>query len=97
MNLEGKVAFVTGAASGMGRLLARNMATAGARIAALDLEAFEFPVDLGEPLEGVGEIGILEGLLIGDPRLPGRPEAILVGSRRWSRFEIASRDGRATI
>ena len=38
MTLEGKVAFVTGAASGMGRLLARNMANAGARIAAIDLD-----------------------------------------------------------
>ena len=38
MSLEGKVAFVTGAASGMGRLLSRNMARAGARVAAVDLD-----------------------------------------------------------
>ncbi len=38
MSLEGKVAFVTGAASGMGRLLSRNMARAGARVAAIDLD-----------------------------------------------------------
>lgn len=36
--LDGRVAFVTGGASGMGRLAARNMAAAGARVAAIDVD-----------------------------------------------------------
>ena len=38
-NLEGRVALVTGAASGMGRVMARALAGAGANVAALDLHA----------------------------------------------------------
>lgn len=37
MNFAGKTVFVTGAGSGMGRLAARNMAAAGAKVAALDV------------------------------------------------------------
>jgi NAD(P)-dependent dehydrogenase (short-subunit alcohol dehydrogenase family) len=37
MAFHGEVVFVTGAASGMGRLAARNMARAGAKVAALDV------------------------------------------------------------
>jgi NAD(P)-dependent dehydrogenase (short-subunit alcohol dehydrogenase family) len=37
MSFTGEVVFVTGAASGMGRLAAQNMARAGARVAALDV------------------------------------------------------------
>ena len=37
MVFRGKVALVTGAASGMGRLAARRLAAAGARVAALDV------------------------------------------------------------
>jgi len=37
LKLEGKVVLVTGAASGLGRLAARRMAEAGARVAAVDV------------------------------------------------------------
>jgi len=37
MSFEGKVVFVTGGASGMGRLAAQRMADAGARVAAVDV------------------------------------------------------------
>ena len=37
MAFRGKVAFVTGAASGMGRLAARRLAAAGAQVAAVDV------------------------------------------------------------
>lgn len=38
MAFEGRVALITGAASGMGRLAARNLAAEGKRVAALDLD-----------------------------------------------------------
>ena len=37
MAFRGKVALVTGAASGMGRLAARRLAAAGAQVAAIDV------------------------------------------------------------
>src|ERR1700752_5324808 len=37
--LAGRVALVTGAASGMGRVMARALAGAGARIAGVDIDA----------------------------------------------------------
>ena len=37
MSFEGKVVFITGGASGMGRLAAQRMADAGARVAAVDV------------------------------------------------------------
>jgi NAD(P)-dependent dehydrogenase (short-subunit alcohol dehydrogenase family) len=37
-SLDGRVAIVTGAASGMGRVMARSLAGAGARIAAVDVD-----------------------------------------------------------
>lgn len=39
MNLDGKVAIVTGAASGIGRAMAARFAAAGARVVVADLEA----------------------------------------------------------
>ena len=39
MAFEGRVALITGAASGMGRLAARNLAGDGKRVAALDVDA----------------------------------------------------------
>jgi 3-hydroxybutyrate dehydrogenase len=39
MDLQGKVAFVTGAASGLGRAIARRFANAGARVVIADLSA----------------------------------------------------------
>lgn len=62
MAFGGQVALVSGAASGMGRLAARNYAQAGARVAALDIDEaglvetaqgqeriVPFPVDVTQP------------------------------------------------
>src|SRR5215475_15672957 len=37
--LDGRLAIVTGAASGMGRVMARALAASGARVAAVDIDA----------------------------------------------------------
>ena len=49
-NLEGRVALVTGAASGMGRVMARALAGAGANVAALDLHAAGLDALTAEPV-----------------------------------------------
>jgi hypothetical protein len=45
MAFDGRVVFVTGGGSGMGRLAARNLASAGARVAALDVSEALTPDD----------------------------------------------------
>jgi NAD(P)-dependent dehydrogenase (short-subunit alcohol dehydrogenase family) len=47
--LAGRVAIVTGAASGMGRVMARSLAQAGARIAAVDINAAGLETLAAEP------------------------------------------------
>lgn len=55
MSAENPVVLITGAGSGMGRLAARNMADAGARIAALDIDE----EGLRETAEGKSGITVL--------------------------------------
>lgn len=50
MTLENKLALVTGAASGIGRAVALNLAEAGARVAAVDRD----PAGLNETLDMIG-------------------------------------------
>jgi NAD(P)-dependent dehydrogenase (short-subunit alcohol dehydrogenase family) len=52
--LTNRVAVVTGAGSGMGRVMARSLAAAGARIAAADLHADALDVLAAEPVFGGG-------------------------------------------
>ncbi|MDX6231132.1 MAG: hypothetical protein QOH68_80 [Nocardioidaceae bacterium] len=50
MKLDNTIAVVTGAASGMGRVVAHTLAQAGARVAGFDLAA---AIDRAEPITGV--------------------------------------------
>jgi NAD(P)-dependent dehydrogenase (short-subunit alcohol dehydrogenase family) len=52
MAFTGRVALITGAASGMGRLAARNLAAEGKRVAALDVDA----AGLAATAEGLGGV-----------------------------------------
>ena len=54
--LAGRTAIVTGAASGMGRVMARALAAAGARVAAVDINA--------ERLDRLGDEPVFDGRLI---------------------------------
>jgi len=60
--LIGRVAVVTGAASGMGRVMARSLAKAGARIAAIDVNAGGLdalaaePIFAGEAVKSVADV-----------------------------------------
>ena len=51
MTFSGKVALITGAGSGMGRLSAQRLADAGARVAALDVGAGQLVPAADERLE----------------------------------------------
>jgi NAD(P)-dependent dehydrogenase (short-subunit alcohol dehydrogenase family) len=51
-SLDGRVALVTGAASGMGRVMARALAAAGARVAAADIDWPGLERLAGEPVFG---------------------------------------------
>lgn len=48
MSLEGRVALVTGAASGIGRALVHELQSRGARVVALDVRDLQDPGDLGD-------------------------------------------------
>ncbi|HEY4774550.1 MAG TPA: SDR family NAD(P)-dependent oxidoreductase, partial [Xanthobacteraceae bacterium] len=50
--LEGRVAVVTGAASGMGRVMALSLAEAGATVAALDIDRQGLDRLAAEPVFG---------------------------------------------
>src|SRR5215470_16617304 len=61
-DLANRVAIVTGAASGMGRVMARSLAAAGARIAAVDIskpglaELVAEPVFAGSAVSAVADV-----------------------------------------
>jgi NAD(P)-dependent dehydrogenase (short-subunit alcohol dehydrogenase family) len=63
MTLENKLALVTGAASGIGRAVALNLAAAGARVAAVDRN----PDGLKETLDLIGDGALGFEVDLGDP------------------------------
>ena len=51
LDLEGRIALVTGAGRGLGAATARALAAAGARVVATDVDA---PIELANEIDGVG-------------------------------------------
>lgn len=83
MELEGRVAFITGAGSGIGRAAAVALAREGMRVVGFD-------VDRGELDKLVQEIGAERGLAIaGDVSQPHDVEkAYQQAQQRWGRMDV---------
>jgi NAD(P)-dependent dehydrogenase (short-subunit alcohol dehydrogenase family) len=75
--LEGKVALVTGAGSGIGRATAVALARAGAAVVVNDLDA----AGLGETVAGVEALGGRAAAALGDVRVWGEMEAAVALAR----------------
>jgi NAD(P)-dependent dehydrogenase (short-subunit alcohol dehydrogenase family) len=67
MNLEGKVAWVTGGARGIGRAIALALAEAGADVAVIDLDAEEASA-VADEVRGLGRRGLTLRADVSDPR-----------------------------
>jgi meso-butanediol dehydrogenase/(S,S)-butanediol dehydrogenase/diacetyl reductase len=67
MRVQGKRAIVTGAASGIGRAIARRLAGEGARVAIADLD-LDRAMEVGEEIAGDGGTGMAVAVDVSDPQ-----------------------------
>lgn len=84
--LEGKVALVTGAASGIGHATAALMARRGARVMLIDTNGDEGRRALGGILEDNGEADFMCADVRSDTEIAGVVDSILT---RWGQLDIA--------
>lgn len=62
IDLEGRVAVITGGAGGLGRAIAARLAASGARVALWDLNVMEEPEKLGVAVDVSDEISVAQAL-----------------------------------
>ncbi|AHG20555.1 short-chain dehydrogenase [Chania multitudinisentens RB-25] len=86
-NLEGRVAFVTGAGSGIGQTIAYGLASAGAKIVCFDLRE---DGGLAETVANIASLGSEAYLFTGDVcQLSDLREAVQLAKRQYGRLDIA--------
>ena len=96
-DLNGKVAVVTGAASGIGRATALGLATAGARVFIADVDDAGGLETCAAIEDGGGAAGFVHVDISDEASIEaaasevlghGQPPAILVNAAGWDRFEL---------
>ncbi|MCT4708568.1 SDR family oxidoreductase [Enterobacteriaceae bacterium H16N7] len=86
-NLQGRVAFVTGAGSGIGQMIACGLASAGANIVCFDVREDQ---GLNETVDAVQAMGQKACLFVGDVRkLSDLREAMAQAKSHFGRLDIA--------
>ena len=86
-NLQGRVAFVTGAGSGIGQTIAWALASAGARVVCFDLREDS---GLKETIDHIEAIGGQAARYTGDVRqLSDLRAAVALAKARFGRLDIA--------
>ncbi|MEL4012597.1 SDR family oxidoreductase [Dryocola clanedunensis] len=86
-NLQGRVAFVTGAGSGIGQMIACGLASAGANIVCFDVREDQ---GLNETVDAVQAMGQKACLFVGDVRkLSDLREAMAQTKSHFGRLDIA--------
>jgi Dehydrogenases with different specificities (related to short-chain alcohol dehydrogenases) len=86
-NLQGRVAFVTGAGSGIGQMIALGLASAGARLVCFDLREDGGLTETAKQVEALGSQAIF---FTGDVRkLNDLREAVELAKQQFGRLDIA--------